>query len=257
LAVIALDDLIAFLDSYMGGSEAVARIDPQMANGLQVRGRERVGTIVTGVSASVRFFEEASALGADALVVHHSLNMPAGVHFDYIFSHRLRVLFERGLSLIGYHYLLDSHPEVGNNAQIVKQLGATLTERYTSDGWGWVGEFDPPMGRDDLLERSARLFGQVGVQYPYGPAQVNTMVAISGSGAPRSAELEWLIRRRIDLFVTGEPREYCREMFREAGITLVAAGHYPSERLGVLALTDVLRRELDTQVHFLDLPNPV
>ena len=69
--------------------------------------------------------------------------------------------------------------------------------------------------------------------------------------------MEWLIRRRIDLFVTGEPREYCREMFREAGITLVAAGHYPSERLGVLALTDVLRRELDAQVHFLDLPNPV
>ena len=149
--MIALDDLVAFLDSYMGGSEAVARIDPQMANGLQVRGRERVGTIVTGVSASVRFFEEAAALGADALVVHHSLNMPAGVHFDHIFSHRLRVLFERGLSLIGYHYLLDSHPEVGNNAQIVKQLGATLTERYTSDGWGWVGEFDPPVGRDDLL----------------------------------------------------------------------------------------------------------
>lgn len=255
--MVLLDDLVSFLDAFMGGSEAVSRIDPHMANGMQVRGRDQVRTIVTGVSASVRFFEEAVGLGADALVVHHSLNMPAGIHFDHLFSRRLRFLFEHGLSLIGYHYLLDSHPDVGNNVQIIKQLGAQPTERYTSDGWGWVGEFDAPADRDVLLARSAEVFGQVGVHYPFGSDQVNRMVALSGSGAPRAAELEWLIRRRVDLLVTGEPREYCREMFREAAISLVAAGHYATERLGILALTDVLRRELDVEVRFLDLPNQV
>jgi dinuclear metal center YbgI/SA1388 family protein len=255
--MIHIDELASFLDTIMGVSDAVARIDPHMANGLQVRGREQVKRIVTGVSTSVRFFEEAAALGADALVVHHSLNMPAGIHFDRLFSRRLRVLFAHEMSLIGYHYLLDSHPDVGNNAQIIRQLGARPVQRYTPDGWGWVGEFEVPADRDALLARSTDVFGQVGVHYPFGPARVNKVVALSGSGAPRAAEMEWLIRERVDLFVTGEPREYSREMFREAAISLIAAGHYATERLGILALTGLLQRELDVEVRFLDLHNEV
>ena len=66
--MILLDQLMAFLDDTMGDAEAAARIDPYMANGLQVRGREEVHTIVSGVSASLRFFEEAVTLGASAVV---------------------------------------------------------------------------------------------------------------------------------------------------------------------------------------------
>ncbi len=255
--MITLDHLVTYLDSYMGRSDAVALIDPNMANGLQVRGRPDVNVIVTGVSASLRFFEVAVSLGADAVIVHHALNMPANIHFDEIFSRRLRYLFEQGLSLIGYHYLLDSHPEVGNNAQIIKQLGGSPIESYPAEGWGWVGDFGDGADRDDMLARCAALFGQAGTQYPFGPNRVKKAVALSGSGAPRPAEMEWLMRNGVDLFITGEPREWCREMFREAGISLVAAGHYATERVGLQALTTVLGRELDVAVQFLDLPNPV
>ena len=74
--MIPLDELMAFLNDTMGDPEAAARVDHYMANGLQVRGRDEVHTLVTGVSASIRFFEEALAQGADALLVHHSINMP-------------------------------------------------------------------------------------------------------------------------------------------------------------------------------------
>lgn len=255
--MILLDDLVAFLNATMGGAEAAARIDPAMANGLQVRGRDTVHTIVTGVSASLRFFEEAVALGADALIVHHALNMPAGILFDRIFSRRLRYLWDHDLSLIGYHYLLDSHPEIGNNAQIIQALGGHPVEPYPPDGWGWVGEIEGGADRDTLLARCTDLFAQQGVQYPFGPERVRTMVVLSGSGAPRSHQMEWLIQRQVDLFVTGEPRELNRELFREAGISFVAAGHYYSERIGIQALRDVLQQRLDVTVKFLDLPNPV
>jgi dinuclear metal center YbgI/SA1388 family protein len=255
--MILLDELMAFLNTYMGDADAAAGIDEFMANGLQVRGRDEVHTVVTGVSASLRFFEEAVALDADALMVHHALNMPASIHFDRIFSQRLRYLWEHELSLIGYHYLLDSHPEVGNNAQIIQALGGHLVEPYPPDGWGWVGEIEGGAERDALLARCTHLFSQQGVHYPFGPDRVQTMVVVSGSGAPRPSEMEWLRQHQIDLFITGEPREWNRELFREAGISFVAAGHYHTERIGIQALSDVLRSRLDVEVRFLDLPNSV
>lgn len=255
--MILLDELMTFLNTYMGDAEAAARIDQFMANGLQVRGRDEVQTIVTGVSASLRFFEEALALDADTLIVHHSLNMPASIHFDRIFSQRLRYLWDHDLSLIGYHYLLDSHPEVGNNAQIIKALGGHLVEPFPPDGWGWVGEIQGGAERDDLLARCTHLFSQEGVQYPFGPELVQRMVVVSGAGAPRPGEMEWISQHQVDLFITGEPREWNRELFREAGISFVAAGHYHTERIGIQALSDVLRNRLDVDVKFLDLPNPV
>jgi dinuclear metal center YbgI/SA1388 family protein len=255
--VIILDDLTRFLNDYMGYSTSVARIDAHMANGLQVRGREEVQTIVTGVSASMRFFEEATALEADALVVHHALNMPACIHFDHIFSNRLRYLMQHRLSLFGYHYLLDCHPEIGNNVQIIKALGGKPVEPYLEDGWGWTGRIQGGAERDRVLARCTSLFLQQGVQYPFGSQRVENLVVLSGSGAPRSKEMEWLIQNKIDLFITGEAREWTREMFREAHISFVAGGHYHTERMGIQALSDVLRRELDVSVKFLDLPNPV
>jgi putative NIF3 family GTP cyclohydrolase 1 type 2 len=83
------------------------------------------------------------------------------------------------------------------------------------------------------------------------------MVAVSGAGAPYPGDMDWLIKHRLDLFITGEPREWNRELFREASISFVAAGHYHTERIGIQALGDLLRSRLDVTVKFLDLANPV
>ena len=66
--MVSLDDLMAFLDDFMGD---VGDKDPYMPNGLQVRGREEVNLLATGVSASQHLFQEAVARDADALLVHH------------------------------------------------------------------------------------------------------------------------------------------------------------------------------------------
>ena len=256
--MILLNDLSAFLDGYMLRTESTARIDPKMANGLQVRGRQQVRTIVTGVSANLRFFEQAMEMGADAVVVHHGLNLPDSIHFERVFTERLRYLFDHELSLFGYHYLLDSHPEVGNNVQIIRQLGGRPVAPYGADGWGWLGDLEAGADRDDLLAQCAALFHQEGIQYPFGPARVHRMVALSGSGAPRAGDLDWLLANGVDLYVTGEPREWTREYCRETGISFVAGGHYHTEQIGIRALTQVLTGRWDgVDVRYLDLPNPV
>ena len=252
--MVTVDDLMAFLGDLMGD---VGDKDPYMPNGLQVRGREEVKVLSTGVSASLSLFEEAVARNADALLVHHGMNLPGGMLLDTIFTQRLRFLFEHELSLFAYHYLLDSHPEVGHNVLIVKGLGARPTEPYGEGGWGWYGEFEEPVALEHLLEECQRLFGQVRAAYPFGPAEVRRIVAVSGKGAPGHAEMEGLIRDKVDLYVTGEPHEWNRELFREAGISFFAGGHYNTEKLGVLALGEVIGGQFDLEVEFLDLPNEI
>jgi dinuclear metal center YbgI/SA1388 family protein len=252
--MITLQGLTSFVNIFMGDA---GDKDPHMANGLQVRGREEIKLLATGVSASMGLFEQAVARGADALLVHHGLNLPPTQLLDTIFTNRLRFLLEHDLSLIAYHYLLDSHPEVGHNVLIIKGLGARPTTPYGEGGWGWYGEFDTPVALDRVLGECERLFGQVRASYPFGPAQVRRLVALGGEGAPGHAEMEGLIRDQVDLYVTGEPHEWNRELFREAGISFFAGGHYHTEKLGVLALGDVIRERFDVEVEFIDLPNEV
>ena len=252
--MVTLNDLMAFLGDFMGD---VGDKDPHMPNGLQVRGREEVKLLATGVSASLRLFEEAVACNADALLVHHGMNLPPGMLLDTIFTQRLRFLLEHDLSLIAYHYLLDSHPEVGHNVQIIKGLGASPTEPYGEGGWGWYGEFETPAALDHLAEECQRLFGQLRASYLFGPSEVRRMVAVSGKGAPLPGDMEVLVRDKVDLYITGEPHEWNRELFREVGISFMAGGHYNTEKLGVLALGEVIKDQSDVDVEFLDLPNEV
>jgi len=64
--MVTLDNLMAFLNDFTGDA---GDNDPYMPNGLQVRGREQIKLLLTGVSASQRLFEEAVARNADALLV--------------------------------------------------------------------------------------------------------------------------------------------------------------------------------------------
>lgn len=252
--MIRLTELMEFLQEFMGDAEDK---DPYLANGLQFRGKEEIHKLATGVSASIALFEKAVAQGAQALLVHHSVNPPAeGAIFDRFFLNRLRVLMEHNLSLIGYHYLLDHHPQVGNSAQVIRRLGGEITEPYF-DEWGWYGEFAEPMELGRVLAEAEKLFGTKGVQYRFGPSRVKHMVVITGKGAPGAREMGTLLDKGVDLFITGEVHEWVRECFREAKINFLAAGHYNTERFGVWALGDVIRQKFNVEVEFIDLPNEV
>jgi dinuclear metal center YbgI/SA1388 family protein len=257
--MVLLTDLVNFLQDFMAFDESVPGVDAYLANGLQVAGQPEINKIATGVSANLQFFEGAVAAGAEALLVHHSMNPPANVNFeqDRIFMTRLRYLLTHQLSLIGYHYLLDKHAQVGHNACIISELGGTLLEPYGRDGWGWVGEIPGGADRKQILDQCRSLFKDNGFYYPFGSPTVRRIVSLTGSGAPRPNDYTWLVENDIDLFVTGEPREWNQELCREAGISMIAGGHYNTEIIGLNALSQVIQEKFEVDVVFIDVPNPV
>ena len=87
-----------------------AKIDPFMTNGLMVRASAEVSRIGFGVSASLALFEKGASEKCEAIIVHHSFNLPPYNRFDRIFQDRLAYLISHRFSLFGYHFLLDAHP---------------------------------------------------------------------------------------------------------------------------------------------------
>ena len=76
------------------------------------------------------------------------------------------------------------------------------------------------------------------------------------TGAAQRAYRE-AVTAGLDAFITGEPTEWVLHQAAEDGVHFIAAGHYATERFGVLALGRWLQQQHGLEVEFVDLPNPV
>ncbi|MBI4067673.1 Nif3-like dinuclear metal center hexameric protein [Candidatus Gottesmanbacteria bacterium] len=257
-----LTDLQTYLDDFIlyDKNLHLEKIDPHMANGLMVRGNEEVVKIGFGVSASISLFEKAKMERCNVIIVHHAFNYPPYNRFDEIFQGRISYLLQNEISLFGYHFLLDAHPEVGNNVQIIKNLGAKPTKPYLHRGnpWGWVGEYEKSIDFSEVLRFLKPFMSKESTIYDLGPKKVKRIVAVSGKGAPFPSDMQELMDEKIDLFVTGEVHEWNRELCREADINFIAGGHYATEKFGIQALMAKIQNHFkNVEVRWLELENEV
>ena len=80
--------------------------------------------------------------------------------------------------------------------------------------------------------------GGAGVQVlPSGPREIEDIAIVTGSG------VDWIGEAAdvgADALVTGEGKQQAYHDAREAGITVVLAGHYATETFGVQALRELV-----------------
>jgi len=249
------DELVSRLDGYL----EAPRFRDYCPNGLQVEGRREVSKVALGVTASLAFLEQAAAWGAHAVVVHHGLFWRAAdeLRIERSLKARLKVLFNRDMSLLAYHLPLDVHPEVGNNTVLLKKLGAEVVgPAFEEDGiaLGLTARMPTPALAGELFKSIGRIVGKEPMILTGGPEVIRTLGVVSGR-APKF--LEEAARRGLHVFVTGEPSEPAVHIAREEKIHLVVAGHHAMERLGVQALGDYIQHQFGLETQFIDDPNPV
>ncbi len=230
-------------------------------NGLMAWGRDEIKTVGFGVSENLALYDLAIASNCDAIVVHHGISLPPTT-LDRLTFNRLAALIKNDISLWSAHYTLDAHSVLGNNAQILKLIGATPTTRTTWEEtkygapWGWIGEFNTPTTLDAILRTVTPHFSPKTVTYNFGPEQISKVAVISGAGGPSNQDILAMKETGIDLYITGEVREWHQEMAREATMNIIAGGHWHTETFGVKALQqEVNNWGLNTV--WLDVQNPL
>jgi dinuclear metal center YbgI/SA1388 family protein len=249
-----LTDVISYLDELL----AIGDFRDYGPNGLQVPGADELSRVVTGVSANRELFEGAAARDAQLVVAHH------GLFWDFhprsispAMKQRLRILFDRDMSLAAYHLPLDAHPEVGNNALICAALGLERAEPFgdhRGQTVGFVGRSAEGIAFDDLRGRCSQAFGQDPFVWDTGPETVHSVGIVSGAAASSFGEA---IAKGLDAFLTGEPAEHVMADARESGTHFIAGGHYATETFGVRRLGELLEAEFGLEHEFVEVPNPI
>lgn len=250
------DELIKFINNTL---KVEPNKDPYLFNGLQVYGKDEIKKIALGVSANLELFQKAAQWDADMIILHHGLFGPKmNSPINRVLKNRLKVLFDHDINLLTYHLFLDKHPELGNNSQIIKFLGAKKTKEFGClDNliWGFEGKLEKPIAVQEFEKRLIKIIGSKILSFKYGPKLMQKFAVVSGGGAYLSQEA---IDKNLDAYITGEATESREALAKEAGIHYFCLGHYNSEKFGVKALGNYLKKKYPKlEIKFIDVPNPL
>lgn len=260
--MITRSELVSFLQNYFQPFEEIFKTREMLVNGLQISGVEEITKVGLGVSANLEFFQKAKTAGCNFLIVHHGLSFASaagkGNRFPLYQEERLRFLFQNGMSLSGYHGMLDHHPEIGNNASVIRRLGGAVTGNIF-DKWGWFGRFPEPRSLSEIIKQCENIYSHPGRVVGVKKDKVTVFAVVSGSGAidyHSPAIMNEFIDNGIELQIVGDMRESHPAIAKELGMTIAAFGHYNTETIGIINLGEVLKQNFPgLGVEFIDVPN--
>ncbi len=246
-----LNRLINFLDTYLSINE----IEDSSWNGLQFEGNSNVNKAVFAVDASIETFKKAASSKANIVMVHHGhfwKNRDPSINSWN--KKRIDVLYKNNISLYACHLPLDRHIEVGNNAQILKLLGAKPRDEFIvhkGKNIGWIGILGKPMSINEIskiLKKSLKAECKI---FDFGKKKIKSIAVCSGGGS-YSGFYEAL-DKGADLYITGDTAEVYYTA-KDAGMNVIFAGHHTTETIGLQALKKVVENEFDLECIFIDMP---
>lgn len=261
-------------EEVIGGIEKIAppELAPQWDNsGVQVyTGKENIQRILVCLEINGDIIEEAKKRSVDLIVSHHPLifqglksinpygysSLSVEVHRvgEQMTSKYVMELIKADISAYSAHISFDRAPD-GNNAYLSELLG--LEDVYVpgsaeAEVTGLIGSWKEEKILEEVLKQLAEIPGvslaeMRVVGNPKRP--VNKVALCTGAGGDL---LGYAISQGCDLFITGDVRFHEAQLAAGAGIALVDAGHFGTEKLFEGNFADQLREVLGNRVSVVE-----
>jgi putative NIF3 family GTP cyclohydrolase 1 type 2 len=164
----------------------------------------------------------------------------------------VRLCGEKQIAVYSAHLPLDVHPELGNNARLMRSLG------FEPDG-GFLDFKTIKVGvtatGDVTLEDLTKDCANPST-VPCMSAQVarRTICRIGVSTGGSGSEVAAAKAAGLDAFITGEGPHWSYTLAEELGIHVLYGGHYATETFGVKALSAHLAEQFGMEWQFIDHP---
>ncbi len=222
-------------------------------SGLLVGGFDRpVQRVAVVLDLNSETLEQAISFEVDLIITHHPVIFKAQKTFlDDSLAYRLA---ENGVSVIATHTPFDA-AEGGINDILAEKLELTKVEILSlsdCEGLLRVGFTDTTDADEFANFVSEQL--NADVRYCDGGKEIETVAVCSGAGSEFASEIAEM---GIDAFVTGDVKYHELLDAKEAGLTLIAAGHFETENPAMAILASRLRGNFsETDIIVLSQTNP-
>ena len=248
------------LAEYLNGLLGVAQHPdyPQALNGLHLANRTPIKRIGAAVDVSLRAIDIARSAGVNFLIVHHGMFWNGAQPFVGRFYDRIRALIDADMAVYSAHLPLDSSVNFGNSALLARQLGLQPSggfAQYKDVHVGVRGQTD--VTTSDLVSAVHSFAAEHGGTVrttPLRPGQRTRRWAICTGAGASSDTLREAAREQIDTLLVGEGPHHTAVEAEELAITVIYAGHYVTETLGVQAIAE--RASRDHGIPWLFVPTP-
>jgi len=252
----ALGHVVDYLDELL-----TVRETPDYSNalnGLQLANQRGVTKLAAAVDFSSRTIDGAVDAGASLLLVHHGMFWGGLQPIRGASYARLKALIDNDIAVYSAHLPLDRHPTYGNNALLAQELGLTPSGDFATYKTIAIGVRGTSTLATSVLFDRARQFAQthggMARATPIAEGQTTQAWAIcTGSGAS-SETLREAHELRIDTLIVGEGPHHTAVDAAELGITVIYAGHYATETLGVRALSAHVAERFGVPWTFIESP---
>lgn len=243
------------LASYLNDFLDPLKINENSYNGLQVANSKPITKITTAVTASLEAIEQAIAMNANALIVHHGICTKNDTSPIIGSKYRkIKALIENNIALLCYHLPLDAHRELGNNWKAARDLGLANLQpcgEYANVSIGVLGSM-APMPFEQWAKKVEAYYGNKAAIVKVKDS-ISSAVIISG-GADKF--ISAAIEAGADCYITGRFDEPVWDDAHEGNISFLGLGHYATETVGVKALAEHLEQKFSIPCQFIKIANP-
>ena len=241
------------ITSFLNKTLRVGKIQDASVNGLQVSSSRNgeIRTVGFAVDACIPTFRKAKKCRVDLLVVHHGIAWRPQKDRG-LAQRREAFLKECVMALYAVHLPLDLHREYGNNVQLARVLGLRQLKkfgRYHGIKIGYSGVLPAAASPAGIAEKIGKELRSAARVFPFGKERIRSIGIISGGGGgilPEAAQ------EGLDCFLVGEVDLAVYNAAKDHRITMIAAGHYATETVGVKALMPLVRNTFAVRTVFID-----
>ncbi|MDR3207130.1 MAG: Nif3-like dinuclear metal center hexameric protein [Oscillospiraceae bacterium] len=244
-------DALAALET-LAPTRWIAQVYPGDNVGLLVGRRNAPLTAaLAALDVTLPVVEEALRVGAQLIVAHHPVTFGLKSVTDGDGTGRLFLaLLENRLAAICMHTNYDAAPG-GVNDHLAQAVGLTdageiLGAAFRDPdgrayGLGRVGQLAAPLSAAELAQTVKTALNAPGVRWVDGGRPCRTVAVGSGNSTSQWSDV---LRRGCDAFITGDVKYHLFLEAAQQGVTLIDAGHFPTEQLAVPPLAAHLRQSL-------------
>jgi len=241
-----LKKIVDFLDNELD----ICSVDDKSVNGLQVENSKEIKKIGLAVDACIDTFKLAKKEKVDLLIVHHGLFWSNRTRVTGLLYKRVKYLLDNNIALYAAHLPLDAHDALGNNTSFLRALGVKKIEQ--SKDVMRRGDLSSTINIKDLEKKINNSFNTRCRLFLFGKQKIKRIAICTGAGG--SGYFLEAIKKKIDVYISGEEHHNIYLLAKEANINLIFAGHYATETLGVKNVGKLLEKKFKLKIIFLDNP---